>query len=252
MIVLNRVLPSHPIVIAGNRDEFLARSSLAPHVWAPPKAKGRTKIFAGKDRKEGGTWFGINQEGLAIGVTNLYTGRRDAGRLSRGQLVLKCLAEDRIDRALDILTPAEVSQYNPFNLFCLSEETGFVITHDGGHTQRIPMDQGIHILTNRVPDDPEDPKRLWLRSCLRDLPSDPDGLAEHVSRVLAFHGNGSPSPVCVHLPGYGTVSSCIAFLGPRKDRNRYLYADGPPCQYTFRDLTQEFLTLFFPRERGGR
>lgn len=248
VIVLNRVLPSHPIVIAGNRDEFLVRSSLAPHVWTLPDAKGRGRIFAGKDQKEGGTWFGINQDGLAVGVTNLYTGHRDADKRSRGQLVLKCLAVDCVDRLLDILTPGEVSHYNPFNLFCLYEETGFVITHDERRTQRIPLDQGVHVLTNRAPDDPGDPKRLWLRSRLRDLPSDPDGAAEHVSRALAFHGNGSPAPVCVHLPGYGTVSSCITLLGPCKDRNRYLYAEGPPCQNRFRDLTPEFLTLFSRKE----
>lgn len=248
VIVLNRVLPSHPIVVAGNRDEFLVRSSLAPHVWALPKAQGRTRIFAGKDQKEGGTWFGINQDGLVVGVTNLYTGHRDVDKLSRGQLVLKCLAVDSVDRALDILTPGEVSQYNPFNLFCLSEETGFVVTHDARRFRRIPLDPGVHVLTNRVPDDPGDAKRLWLSSRLRDLPYDPDGAAEHVAQALAFHGNGSPAPVCVHLPGYGTVSSCIAFLGPRRERNRYLYADGPPCQNRFQDLTREFLTLFSTKE----
>ncbi len=244
-IVLHRVFPSHPVVVAGNRDEWLARPALAPHVWTVQGENHPVRIFAGKDQREGGTWFGVNQYGLVAGVTNRYTGTRDADRASRGQLVLKCLAQNSVQGVLAILTREEAARYNPFNLFCLSDEDAVVITHDDQRFQRLPLKQGIHILTNRPPDDTQDPKREWLRSQLNDLPSDPDAIVEPVSQLLAVHGEGnSPPPVCVHLPGYGTVSSFMLLLSTRKEQSRYLYADGSPCQTEFEDITPDLLRVF--------
>ena len=246
-IVLHRVFPSHPVVVAGNRDEWLARPALAPHVWTVQGENSPVRIFAGKDRKEGGTWFGVNQYGLVVGVTNRYTGTRDEDRASRGQLVLNCLAQNSVQSVLAILTQEEAARYNPFNLFCLSDEEGVVVTHDDQRFQRLPLEEGIHVLTNRPPDDTQDPKREWLRSRLHDLPSDPDGIVEPLSQVLAVHGEGDlPPPVCVHLPGYGTVSSFMLLLASRKEQSRYLYADGSPCRTEFEDLTPDLLRVFLP------
>lgn len=245
VILLHKWLPSYPVVVAGNRDEFLTRSALPPHVWTVPGETRRVRIFAGKDRKEGGTWFGVNPEGLVVGVTNRYTGARDADRLSRGQLVSKCLAADSVDRVSGILTQQEVSQYNPFNLFCLSEEGGFIVTYDADGFQRFPLNPGVHILTNRAPDDHGDSKREWLRSRLADLPADPEALVHPLTRALAHHAEGDDNAsVCVHLPGYGTVSSCVLVLAEQRDRSLYLYADGSPCRTRFEDLTPDLLSLF--------
>ena len=244
VFILYGVSPSHRIVVAGNRDEFLERPALPPHLWTVQAENRGVRIFAGKDEREGGTWFGVNQYGLVVGVTNRYTGKRDPERSSRGQLVLRCLSEDSAEAALGVFTPGEVSKYNPFNLFCLSEETGFVITHDDERTQSIHLDQGIHVLTNRAPEDPNDFKREWLCSRLEDLPLDPGAAVEPCSRLLASHGRGDPlAAVCVHLPGYGTVSSFMLFLARRRHQSRYFYAHGSPCQTRFQDLTADFMTL---------
>jgi len=244
-IVLHRVFPAYPIVVAGNRDEWLARPALAPHVWTVQGKNRPVRIFAGKDRKEGGTWFGVNQHGLVVGLTNRYTGTRDPDRASRGHLVLKCLAQKTVQEALAILTPEEASRYNPFNLFFLTAQDGVVVTHDDQRFQRLPLEQGIHILTNRPPDDGRDPKKQWILSQIKDLPSEPDAIVEPVSRILATHGReDSPPAVCVHLPGYGTVSSFMLLLASRKERSRYLYADGSPCQTDFEDISPDFLKVF--------
>ncbi len=244
-IILHRAFPSHPIVVAGNRDEWLSRPALGPHVWTVQGGDHSVRIFAGRDRKQGGTWFGVNQYGLVVGVTNRYTGTRDPERASRGQLVLKCLALNSVDSVLEILTQHEVSRYNPFNLFCLSEEAGAVVTHDDHGFRSLPIRAGVHVLTNRPPDDPDDPKREWLRSRLRLPPPDPAELVEPISRLLSTHGEGGPGPpVCVHLPGYGTVSAFMLFLSNRRDRSRYLHADGSPCRARFEDITQDFLPVF--------
>jgi uncharacterized protein with NRDE domain len=244
-ILLHRVSPSHPVVVAGNRDEWIARAALAPHVWTVPGGGPAVRIFAGKDRKEGGTWFGVNQHGLVVGVTNRYTGTRAPDRASRGQLVLRCLAQDSIERVLPLLTPEEASRYNPFNLFCLSEEAGVIVTHDDHRFRTFAIERGLHVLTNRAPNDPLDAKGKWLRSRLNGLPTEPDALSDRISQVLAAHAKGdAPPPVCVHLPGYGTVSSFMLFLSSRRDQSRYLYAAGHPCQNPFEDVTERFLPVF--------
>lgn len=250
-ILLHRVVPSHPVVVAGNRDEWTARPTLAPHVWNVPGTDPPVRIFAGRDRKAGGTWFGVNQHGLVVGVTNRYTGSRDPDRASRGRLVLDCLAQDSVESVLALLTPEEVSRYNPFNLFCLSDQAGGIVTHDDRRFQRFPIEGGIHVLTNRPPDDPQDPKSEWLRSRLEGSPLEPQPLGDRISRILAVHGEEGDArpPVCVHLPGYGTVSSFMLFLSRRKEQSRCLYADGPPCQTRFEDISQDLRTIFVQESR---
>jgi hypothetical protein len=148
---------------------------------------------------------------------------------------------------LSILPREEATRYNPFNLFCLSDEEAVVITHDDQRFQRLPLVEGVHVLTNRPPDDEQDPKREWLRSRLNDLPADPEAIVARVSEVLATHGEGDfPPPVCVHLPGYGTVSSFMLLLASRREQSRYLYADGSPCQTEFKDVTSDLVKVFSP------
>jgi uncharacterized protein with NRDE domain len=109
-------------------------------MWTLQGGNAPVRIFAGKDRKEGGTWFGVNQYGLVVGVTNRYTGTRDEERASRGQLVLKCLAQNSVQEVLAILPEEEAARYNPFNLFCLSDQEGVVVTQDDQRFQRLPLE----------------------------------------------------------------------------------------------------------------
>jgi len=48
--------------------------------------------FGGRDQLQGGTWFGINEHGLVVGLTNLAGGVLDPSRRSRGLLVVELLA----------------------------------------------------------------------------------------------------------------------------------------------------------------
>ena len=76
-----------PLLVAANRDEFLARPAAAPGLLAYDPW-----VVAGQDLSAGGTWFGVNQHGMVVGVLNR---RRAAGmdptRHSRGLLCLELL-----------------------------------------------------------------------------------------------------------------------------------------------------------------
>ena len=79
-----------PLVIAANRDEHLDRPASGPRLWpstSPP-------FLAPRDEKAGGTWVGLNQRGVFVGVTNRFGAAHDAGRASRGQLVVDALSAE--------------------------------------------------------------------------------------------------------------------------------------------------------------
>ena len=63
--------------------------------------------------------------------------------------------------------------------------------------------------------------------------------------LLMVRGDGRSLPallaeqlqaLCVHTPGYGTVSATMLAVGPAGVA-RYLFADGPPCRAGFVDHT---------------
>ena len=60
--------PGHPwpLVFAANRDEMASRPWLAPGRHWPD----RPEVVAGLDREAGGSWLGINDDGVLAGVLN--------------------------------------------------------------------------------------------------------------------------------------------------------------------------------------
>src|SRR5207249_10378381 len=88
LAVFRRVFPSHPLVVAANRDEYLARAAVPPTLLreAPVRAVG------GLDLAAGGTWLGLAETGLVVGVLNRRScAPPDPTRRSRGLLLLTLL-----------------------------------------------------------------------------------------------------------------------------------------------------------------
>ena len=251
VIILYKKIPSFPIVLAGNRDEFLVRRAHPPHLWDIQQQGKRVRILAGKDRKAGGTWFGINPTGMVAGLTNRFTGTRDPKKNSRGELVLQCLGRDSLNDAYHTVSSLKAYRYNPFNLFCLNRKSGFFYTNHPGPRILSPIEQGIHVLTNQGIEDQQDPKRAWILHSLRDCPQDLNTLEPAILRLLRSHGSkGRASPVCVHLEGYGTVSSFLLALGNHRKENRFFFWDGPPCQSLQQNLSSGLAELFRTEASG--
>jgi len=246
--LLFQVIPSHPIVLAGNRDEFLARGSTPPRVWAFPGDRGPVRILAGRDEEGGGTWFGINQHGVVAGLTNRYTGTRDPRKLSRGMLVLRCLSRDHAADAPEGVTTAESRQYNPFNLFCLTVASGFAATNFPAPRAFPLAAGGVYVFTNRQVGDPGDPKSGWIRKSLEGLPLTLESSQACLLKLLRAHPEeGLAEPLCVHLAGYGTVSSYFLAIGRSVGESRFLSSSGPPCTTPYQDLSEEFVEFLLPK-----
>lgn len=122
-------LPGIPVLIAANRDEFHARSTLPAAQW--PDAP---TIYAGRDGQAGGTWMGATTEGRYALVTNFREpGRHLDDAPSRGALVEDFLRGAMTPQAY-LETVHDVDQaYNGFNLIVGdARQAWYLSNRDGG------------------------------------------------------------------------------------------------------------------------
>lgn len=168
------VVPGHPLLVASNRDEHLARPTLPLHAW---QLANGTPVVAGRDQHAGGTWLGITPQGRVAMLTNV----REAGVLnapqSRGELVTRWLQGTR--RWDDFARTVDAGQYSGFNLV-LGDlgrgEWAWISNRRPGQddTQPLealgsvvgrPLTAGVYGLSNAALDTPW-PKTLLLKQAL--------------------------------------------------------------------------------------
>jgi uncharacterized protein with NRDE domain len=238
-----RVSHHLPLVVAANRDEFLSRATADPRLIATDPW-----VVAGQDLAAGGTWFGVNEHRMVVGLLN-RTGPAgpDPTRRSRGLLCLE---------ALQCRTPTEVARriadepadaYNGFNLLAAAEDEALVATNhlDVLGVQRLTP--GVHVLTNLDLDDPTCPRiaqshRLFQSVSLPSEPGDLGALTRPLHAILSDHvvpldprGHSRHDTLCVHRGEYGTRSSSIVFC-TAGGRLAYLHAPGPPCRTPYSEI----------------
>lgn len=242
LIALHRCTPAAPLVIAANRDEYLERPSEGPALWAGQAHP----VVAPRDLRAGGTWLGVNAEGLLAAVTNRPVARRDEGCGSRGQVVLQALEARGAREAAASLAGLGPDLFNPFNLLVADGQEAFAVVYEGGARVR-ELASGVHVIGNADPDDRRVPKidRL-LEEARRASELEGDKLTEALEQTLRGHV-GEPAPLahtCIHAGAYGTRSSMLLRLGPDP---AWWYADGPPCRTPYEDYT----FLLHQLDRGG-
>ncbi|WP_341903969.1 NRDE family protein [Polaromonas sp. YR568] len=158
-----------PLVIAGNRDEFLDRPTLPLARW---RAEGAPEIVSGRDLRAGGTWMGLTPGGRVAFLTNV----REAPSAdappprSRGALVTRWLGHPGHSDDFAVEVAAEAAEYGGFNLVTGDLHTGQWVwmtnrINDGGALHLQPLRPGVYGLSNAALDTPW-PKTLTLRSVL--------------------------------------------------------------------------------------
>jgi uncharacterized protein with NRDE domain len=236
-----RVSPEIPLLIAANRDEYLDRPSAEPGVIAYDP-----RVFAGQDLTAGGTWLGVNERHMVVGVLNRRRpGGPDPTRRSRGLLCLELLQTGSPDEAADHLSHTAADAYNSFNILVADDRHAFVATNPSEHVQITPLPAGVHLLTNLELNDPTCPRIAKSSALFRavQLPS-AENLASVVPPLRAILSDHSTAldprtetidTLCVHLPGYGTRSSSIVAITHDR-RLRFWHAPGPPCRSEHQEL----------------
>ena len=238
-----KVFDGYPVVIAANRDEFLARPALPPTTLAE-----HPHVVGGKDMRASGTWLGINEHGMVAGLLNRRVGEdgaADPALRSRGLLCLDALARRSARAAADFVARQDGAGYNPFNLLIASREAAFVAYNRGGKIELVELTPGFHLLTNLNLDDFECPRisRAWSRfaaiGAADDFKADPLAHRERLAAMLADHStqldprSGRPNSLCLHLGEYGTRSSSLIYLGAAPGHVEHFFAAGPPCTTSY-------------------
>jgi uncharacterized protein with NRDE domain len=236
LILLDRVVPGVPVVVAANRDEFFARPAAPPALFRSSEA-GRASFVAPQDLEAGGTWMGVNENGLFAGLTNRRPRAAQQERRSRGLLVRDALGCPDTGAVLESLGSDLAERYNPFHLLSADGERTALVSAgaDGVNIRELPP--GIHVVGNGDPDDSIPGKLDRVRSAAQRIdPRAPwERIASQLVEVLSDHGDASPfENACVHSPDYGTRSSALIALG--EAQRGYWVTDGPPCRAKFTNL----------------
>jgi uncharacterized protein with NRDE domain len=232
------VFPDMPLVVAANRDEFLARPTAPPGILRSETPRA----FGGRDLVAEGTWLGVNETGLVAGMLNRRTTTfLDPACRSRGQLCLDMLGCNGAAEAAAHAASEPAGRYNPFNLLVADAHEGIVVTQGPAEPPHlVRLERGLHLLTNLDVDDPRCPRIAGSQRAFaaagdgftRD--GDRNALVARLAAVLADHTTPldprGPGGVCVHGDGYGTRSSSVILIGRAGDVLGYHHADGPPCR----------------------
>ena len=122
LLILYRPNNKWPLILAGNRDEMKNRP------WLPPgkhwsKCNG---IIAGKDLTAGGSWLGINTNGLVATILNRTNSLGpDIEKNSRGKIIIDILKNKTLDAALNYIKLLDSTKWKPFNLFLANNKKAY-------------------------------------------------------------------------------------------------------------------------------
>jgi uncharacterized protein with NRDE domain len=254
-----KAFADYPVIVAANRDEYLARPALPPTTLAE-----RPHIVGGKDLRASGTWLGINEHGLVAGLLNRRNGglENDPALRSRGLLCLDALRFRTVHEAAEFVARLSGRDYNPFNLLVASREEAFVAYNRWGQIEVVSLAPGIHLLTNLDVDDFECPRISRSRKHFEELgvradfACDPVGRRADLHRLLADHStqldprSGRPNSLCLHLGDYGTRSSSMIFMGRRPEKLAHFFSAGPPCTGSYEPALVPRPTALASSSRG--
>jgi Transport and Golgi organisation 2 len=213
--------PDHewPLILAANRDE------MADRPWQPPSRHWPDRdVVAGLDELAGGTWLGINHQGVIAGVLNRPGTLGPAeGLRTRGELPLEALDHADAIAAATALRALDPGAWRPFNLFVADNRDAFWLRSVGGRgsgaitVTEIPV--GLSMLTAHDLNDNASARiRFHLPRFAAAAPPDPsrgDWAAWEalVSSREAESEAGPQGAMTIVTPsGFGTVSSSLMAL----------------------------------------
>jgi uncharacterized protein with NRDE domain len=234
-----KVFDHYPIVVAANRDERYDRPSAPPEV-----IRQNPTIVAGKDLVAGGTWLGVNQHGLVVGILNRRTDQdqNPANARSRGLLCLDLLGLESAAYAAAHLREHQTAVYQPFTVVLADRVTAWVASNFEQRIQTTVLKKDLHVFSNTGGDGERSQKRTRAYALFNTVLCRPEATAADLvrsfSRLLSDHTLGNDShdrrdAVCVHGDVSGTVSSSVLAYSRVEKQIQTFYCPGPPCRHNF-------------------
>lgn len=221
IVLAYKVHPRYPLIVAANRDEFLARPTSPMHFWDDAPT-----ILAGRDDRAGGTWMGLSTAGRFAALTNFRDLRQPQREgLSRGLLVRQALEQD--------IGSLDTSAYAACNLlFGTVDDLCYHSNVDGTNSELLP---GIHGLSNHLLNTPW-PK---VQRAKADLAKVIEGEEVQVEALFSLLSNPALaadeelpetglsldwerelSAVMIRTEGYATRCSTVLLVGAKGGDNQ--------------------------------
>lgn len=246
LVLLRRPDDDWPLIIAANRDEMAGRPWRAPGRWWDD----RPEVVAGLDELAGGSWLGMNRDGVVAAILNrMGTLGPEPGKRSRGELVLEALDHADAETAAEALAALEPAAYRPFNMVVADRRDAFWLRADGQSVRPIPVPPGLHMLSALELDDRMSPRiAAYLDRFAAATPPRPDpahadgGDWDDWARLMADDGHDARdgeevAAMCFARPnGFGTVSSTLVALPAVRLHRRppvWRFAPGRPDRTPF-------------------
>ena len=189
--------PKWRLLVAGNRDEFHARSSAPLAHWADHE-----EIVAGRDLVSGGTWLGVSTAGRFAVVTNIRDADGpDPDKNSRGALVADWLARAS--------APDAPGDFNPFNLIVTDRQSAQFLSNRPETTHE-QLPSGIHGVSNAIPNE-HWPRKDRLVAHMADWLAGPADAPRELLDLLSDEStpDRDAHPIFIRSPVYGTRCSTV-------------------------------------------
>lgn len=219
MCTLTLVPADQHLIITMNRDESIDRSEGQPHKWMD---SDHPKRWFGTDAATGGSWFGVNEYGLAVALLNRYQEHNPEALRSRGELIPSLLGATSRAAAENLLGAISWPLYDTLDIF-LIDHNGMTHTRWNGRcTQRWYEPPGPSLYTSAsaaLGTATLYRQRIFKRHIASGPPSDPDRLIDvHRTRCEERPALG----LLMERPGRHTKSLCQVILGGSHIHARYL------------------------------
>lgn len=210
-----------------NRDERRTRPPAEPP--SVHDMNGIKAIFP-VDPQAGGSWLGVNQYGVTLGIMNYYTAEAShppGVGLSRGQLLLSLLGATSAADAMERAQQQALEHYPPFILLALDVESPVVsCTWDGRKASRAVLARPNILTTSSF-----DEGRVVLTRLETFREWEGSSGERALEDLLSFHRSQHPEPgayaVCMKREEACTHS--LSHVQVTASSVSFRYADGPPC-----------------------
>lgn len=220
------------MVLASNRDEFYERQGEPPTI-----REGENYSFlAPRDPLQGGTWMGINQKGVFMGLTNRLDQTPKPDAPSRGNLVRKLLQQSSSRKhAIENYQDLEPERYNPHFLLILDNSGITIFQHSLKSTEREDLKDGLFFLENRS-------GFIFNQDKLKkSLPFSQNSISSDILVELedfcSSHKNiFDRKSICLHHEIAGTLSSGIMKIQPDTNTFNFRFSQGPPCENNYQAI----------------
>jgi hypothetical protein len=232
VLVLLRPGERWPLLVATNRDERLERAfDLPDRYW--PAVPG---ALAWRDRAGGGSWLGLNDDGVVATLVNAHDQLGPlAGKASRGELVVRALAERDAASAARTIGALPPARYRGFTLLVADRAQAFALSSDGAAVRVDALAPGHHMLTPEGCDVADAPRVRAYRDDLRAAPPPAPEAGDWESWTALLRREDADDPhhamTVTTESGFGTVASTlIGIPAARGTAPALLVAPGPPTR----------------------